>query len=118
MCFLCARVQPSVGLREAEIRLATRTIKRGLPCLQLFGDRGGQEPRVYDRHADIYDSFADMFSVLTVRSPPPPLLWAVQQDTLNPYAKPVQVEIASVIFMHGQDFLSASCSAFCKGGAQ
>ena len=64
-----ARAQPSVGLREAEIRLATRTIKRGLPCLQLFGDRGGQEPRVYDRHADIYDSFADMFTVLTVCLP-------------------------------------------------
>ncbi|EIE23491.1 hypothetical protein COCSUDRAFT_65942 [Coccomyxa subellipsoidea C-169] len=56
---------PSMGLREAEIRLATRTIKRGLPCLQLYGDRAGQEPRVYDRHADIYDTFADMFTVLT-----------------------------------------------------
>ncbi|BDA47386.1 probable transcription-associated protein 1 [Coccomyxa sp. Obi] len=54
---------PSVGLREAEIRLATRTIKRGLPCLQLFPT--GPDPRAHDRHADIYDSFADMFTVLS-----------------------------------------------------
>lgn len=63
--------QPSIGLREAEIRLVTRTIKAGLPCLQLFpGDRGpGAEQRPYDRHPDIYDSFADMFTVLTVWPP-------------------------------------------------
>lgn len=65
-------LQPSVGLREAEIRLATRTIKRGLPCLQLFPT--GPDTRAHDRHADIYDSFADMFTVLSVCPRPSPFL--------------------------------------------
>ena len=49
------------------MRLATRMIKRGLPCLQLFGERT-TDVRLSDRHADIYDSYADMFTVLAVRS--------------------------------------------------
>ena len=57
-----------MGLREEEVRLATRTVKRGVPCLQLFGEHG-TEKRAPDRHvADIYDSFADMFTVLPVRA--------------------------------------------------
>ncbi len=48
------------------MRLATRMIKRGLPCLQLFGERT-TDVRLSDRHADIYDSYADMFTVLAVR---------------------------------------------------
>lgn len=57
---------PTLGLRENEMRLATRMIKRGLPCLQLFGERT-TDVRLSDRHADIYDSYADMFTVLAVR---------------------------------------------------
>ena len=49
------------------MRLATRMIKRGLPCLQLFGERTN-DVRLSDRHADIYDSYADMFTVLVVRT--------------------------------------------------
>ena len=57
---------PTLGLRENEMRLATRMIKRGLPCLQLFGERTA-DVRLSDRNADIYDSYADMFTVLAVR---------------------------------------------------
>ena len=58
---------PTLGLRENEMRLATRMIKRGLPCLQLFGERT-TDVRLSDRHADIYDSYADMFTILAVRT--------------------------------------------------
>ena len=58
---------PTLGLRENEMRVATRMIKRGLPCLQLYGEPAA-DVRVSDRHADIYDSYADMFTVLVVRT--------------------------------------------------
>jgi hypothetical protein len=66
-----ARAQPTSGLREAEVRLAARAVKRGPPCLRLFGEHGVEGARAPDRHAlDIYDSFADMFTVLPVRASP------------------------------------------------
>ena len=49
------------------MRVATRMIKRGLPCLQLYGEPAA-DVRVSDRHADIYDSYADMFTVLVVKT--------------------------------------------------
>lgn len=64
MVIICVQ-PPTLGLRENEMRLATRMIKRGLPCLQLFGERT-TDVRLSDRHADIYDSYADMFTVLAV----------------------------------------------------
>ena len=62
------RAQPSSGLRDGEVRLATRAIKRGPPCLRLFAEHGVEGRQAEGRHAaDIYDSFADMFTVLPVR---------------------------------------------------
>ena len=63
-----ACAQPSSGLRDNEVRLATRAIKRGPPCLRLFGEHGVEGRAAEGRHTvDIYDSFADMFTVLPVR---------------------------------------------------
>ena len=55
--------QHTVGLREEEVRQAARALAAGIPCLQLFK---GVE-RVPERPTDIYDSFADIFTVLQVR---------------------------------------------------
>lgn len=76
---------PTLGLRENEMRLATRMIKRGLPCLQLFGERT-TDVRLSDRHADIYDSYADMFTVLAVRHQP--AITAVRSVALHASARP------------------------------
>ena len=55
--------QHTVGLREEEVRQAARALAAGIPCLQLF--KGVD--RVPERPPDIYDSFADIFTVLQVR---------------------------------------------------
>lgn len=54
--------QHTVGLREEEVRQAARALAAGIPCLQLF--KGAE--RVPERPVDIYDSFADIFTVLQV----------------------------------------------------
>ncbi|KAK9813301.1 hypothetical protein WJX72_012102 [[Myrmecia] bisecta] len=47
---------PSMGLREGEIRIACRAIRCGVPCLRLISESSDS--------TDIFDSFADMFTVL------------------------------------------------------
>ena len=49
---------PSLGLREDEIRIACRALSCGIPCLRLISENS--------ETTDIFDAFADMFTVLQV----------------------------------------------------
>lgn len=57
---------PSLGLREDELRLASRAIKCGMPCLRL--STACLNRSLTDRDIQVYDNFADIFPVLNVRS--------------------------------------------------
>ena len=52
---------PTVGLREEEVYQAARALTAGIPCLALF-----QGPHVKTERGNVYDSFADIFTVLQV----------------------------------------------------
>lgn len=54
----------AIGLRDDEIRLAARAVRCGLPCLRLSA-AASRSPS--ERDINIYDSFADMFTVISVR---------------------------------------------------
>lgn len=57
------------GLADAEVALAARSIRAGLPCLRLTEIAPPPDARATRGTAgpvDLYDSFADMFTVLQV----------------------------------------------------
>ena len=54
----------TLGLREEEVRLASRAITCGLPCLRL--STASLNRSLTERDINIYDNFADIFSVLNV----------------------------------------------------
>lgn len=55
---------PTVGLREEELRLASRAIRCGVPCLRLSTAHLSRS--LTERDIGVYDSFAEMFPVLNV----------------------------------------------------
>ena len=52
---------PTVGLREEEVCQAARALRAGIPCLALF-----HGPLAKTERGDVYDAFAEIFTVLQV----------------------------------------------------
>jgi hypothetical protein len=67
---------PAATLRDEEIRLIGRVLEAGLPCLRLPDMVPRFEMRADQVTKDVYESFAEIFSVFTVRRPTPAALRA------------------------------------------
>lgn len=66
-------MRQGVGLADEEVALAARVISAGLPCLRLTEIAPPPDPRTAARGGgpvDLYDTFADVFTVLQVCTPP------------------------------------------------